>query len=120
MFIIRGAYHFWPKRVAFRDDYCLTCRAPRRAVAMRTFDVGHVYWVPILPVGFWKHWQCSTCGSDPHKNPKMRRSFKWAGFICLVAVSVIFWSTPFTAEDAGIAWGVRIAAPLLAILIFVN
>ena len=48
MFIVSGAYHFWPKRVAFRDDYCLTCQAPRRSIAVRTFDVGYIYWIPFL------------------------------------------------------------------------
>ena len=51
MFVIHGAYHFWPKRVAFRNDYCFTCGQACRAVAIRTFDVGHIFWIPILPVG---------------------------------------------------------------------
>src|ERR1700686_3493787 len=48
MLIIRGSYHFWPKRVAFRNDYCLRCQAPRRSIAIRTFDVGHLFWNPIF------------------------------------------------------------------------
>ena len=85
MFIIHGAYHFWPKPVAFRDDYCLSCQSPRRSIAIRTLDVGHIFWIPVLPVGFWKHWKCISCGKDPHVNPKTRRSFLWAGLLCLIA-----------------------------------
>ncbi len=44
MFLIHGVYRFWPKKVAFRNDFCLSCEAPRRSIAVRTFDVGHVYW----------------------------------------------------------------------------
>lgn len=119
MFIVTGAYHFWPKRVAFRDDYCLSCQAPRRSIALRTFDVGHIYWIPILPVGFWKHWKCTVCNRDPHVNPKTRRSFLWAGLLCLVAVSVISWEVRSDADLGVIGWILRIAAPAAAIALFI-
>ncbi len=114
MFIIHGAYHFWPKRVAFRDDYCLTCESPRRSIAIRTFDVGHI-WIPILPVGYWKHWKCTACGSDPHVNPKARRSFIWAGLLCLIAISVILWEAPFDPDLGSTGWILRVAAPAATI-----
>ena len=77
MLIIHGVYHLWPKRVGFRNDYCLGCDKPRRSFAVRTFDVGHLFWIPILPVGLWKHWKCSECGRDPHVHVRTRRSFNW-------------------------------------------
>lgn len=117
MFIIHGAYHFWPKRVAFRDDYCLSCQTPRRSIAFRTFDVGHVFWIPILPVGFWKHWKCTACGRDPHVNPRTRRSFKWAGLIVLIGASVMLWEIPSDADFGAVGWILRIAAPAAAILL---
>jgi hypothetical protein len=121
MFIVSGAYHIWPKRVAFRDDYCLTCQTPRRSIAIRTFDVGHIFWIPILPVGFWKHWKCILCGQDPHVSPKTRRSFKWAGLVCLTIVSAMFWAAPVEGDPDSVllAWVLRIAAPAGAILLFV-
>ena len=85
MLIVRGSYHFWPKRVAFRNDYCLRCQAPRRSIAIRTFDVRHLFWIPILPVGFWKRWQCEVCGQAPHIYPKVRRFFKWVGLVFSIA-----------------------------------
>src|ERR1035438_6787107 len=96
MLIVRGAFHFRPKRVAFRDDYCLSCRAPRRAVAVRTFDVGHIFWIPILPVGFWRHWVCSVCGGDPHARSKARRYFKWADLLRSLPCN-LRWRMLFTA-----------------------
>ena len=90
MLLVHGAYHFWPKRVAFRNDYCVTCDGPRRAIAVRTFDVGHVFWIPILPVGFWRHWVCSACKRNPHVTSKMGRSIKWAGVYWLIAISIAF------------------------------
>jgi len=122
MFIIHGAYHFWPKRVAFRNDYCLTCGRAGRAVAIRTFDVGHIFWIPILPVGLWKHWRCTVCGKDPHASPKTRRSFKWAGLVCLTLFSAVSWAVPIESDpdSAWVGWVFRIAGPIGAVLLFVH
>ena len=114
MILIHGAYHFWPKRVGFRNDYCLGCQGPRRAIALRTFDVGHIYWIPILPVGFWKHWKCTVCGRDPHVNVKTRRSFKWAGLACLIIISLVFWMAP-AESDRVFHWAFRIVPLVLAL-----
>jgi len=114
MLLIHGAYHFWPKLVGFRNDYCLPCQAPRRAIAVRTFDVGHIYWIPILPVGFWKHWKCTACGRDPHVTVKTRRSFKWAGLACLVIVSLFSWMAP-AESDPAFHWALRIVPLILAV-----
>jgi hypothetical protein len=122
MLIIHGAYHFWPKPVAFRNDYCLTCGQASRSVAVRTFDVGHIFWIPILPVGLWKHWRCTLCGKDPHASPRTRRSLKWAGLACVVICSAASWAAPIEgdADSAVITWIFRIAGPLVAILLFVH
>jgi hypothetical protein len=122
MFLIHGVYYFWPKRVAFRNDYCLRCQAPRRAVAIRTFDVGHIFWIPILPVGFWKHWKCSICDLDPHAHTKTRRSFKWAGLVCLLLLAAAFWTAPIDSDQElmVIGWIFRIAAPLGAALVLIH
>jgi len=52
MLIINGIYRFRPKHVAFPNDYCLSCSQPRRSVQIRTFDTLHIFWIPILPLGF--------------------------------------------------------------------
>ena len=120
MLLIHGAYHFRPKRVAFRNDYCVSCEAPRRAIAVRTFDIGHVFWVPVLPVGFWRHWVCSVCNRNPHRTPRMGRSIKWAGVYSLVAISIMFWLVPSNSDFAPGIWFCRIAAPALAVLLVVH
>jgi len=120
MLVIRGAYHFRPKRVAFRDDYCLSCGAPCRSIAFRTFDVGHVYWIPILPVGYWRHWVCSTCGRKPHKNPKMRRYFRWTALGSLVGASISLWALPVDSSFAIVSWVARFAAPAGAIFLSIR
>ena len=120
MFIVTGAYHWWPKLVGFRNDYCLRCAAERRSVRIRTFDAGHIFWVPVLPVGFWKHWYCTVCGSDPHANPKTRPFFKWAGVVILIMFAVVSWIEPVTPDSVEISWAIRIGAPLGATLLLVH
>ena len=120
MLIVRGAYHFWPKRVAFRNDYCVTCRDQRRAVAVRTFDVGHVFGVPLLPVGFWRHWQCSECGRKPHSSSRLRKRILWSGMMALISLSVLFWRVPADSDFAIGAWICRIAAPAGAVFLAVQ
>jgi hypothetical protein len=117
MYIVRGAYHFRPNRVAFRDDYCLSCRALRRSIAIRSFDVGHIFWIPILPVGFWRHWECSVCGRKPHGKSKARRYVRWAGLYSLIGASIMFWTLPVDSGFAVGSWFVRIAAPGGALLL---
>ena len=120
MFIIHGAYHFWPKQDAFRNDYCLSCQAPRRSIAVRSFDVGHIFWIPILPVGFWRHWKCTVCGRDPHRGQKKRRSLLWTAWCAWSPCRLMLWIMP-AAADLGIgAWIFRIAAPAAAILLFIR
>ena len=118
--VVYGVYHWRAKRMAFRSDYCLACGEARRAVQVRTFDVGHIYWIPILPGGFWKHWQCTVCGHDPHVNTKTRRGFKWAGLFILLLFSAAFWVMPVTPDIVAMAWIFRIAAPVGAVLTLVH
>jgi len=120
MLIIHGMYHIRPRRVAFRNDYCLSCGEPRRSVQIRAFDVLHIFWVPVLPVGFWKRWVCTACGSQPHVSIKTRRPFKWAGLIVLLFISAIFWAVPVAPDSVAGSWVFRIGAPLGAILLLVH
>lgn len=116
MVIVYGIYRWKPKRLAFRNDYCLKCNAPRRAVQVRTFNVGHIFWIPLIPAGFWKNWVCTVCGRDPHASVKTRRGFKWVGLVILLLFSVLFWAMPIDPEIVAMTWIVRIAAPTGTIL----
>ncbi len=79
MIVIWGRYRFFAKHVAFRNDFCLRCGEETIALAERTFDVLHFFWLPFLPVGFWRRWFCSECGYKPSHPPRTRKAFKWAG-----------------------------------------
>lgn len=116
MVFVYGIYRWKPKRLAFRNDYCLKCDAPRRAVQVRTFNVGHIFWIPLIPAGSWKKWVCTACGRDPHVSVKTRRGFKWVGLVILLLFSVLFWAMPVDREIIAMTWIIRIAAPLGLVL----
>ena len=118
MFIVHGIYKFKAKPIGFRNDYCLTCGRERRSERIRTFNVWHIFWIPLIPLGFWKQWVCPACQSDPHVYPGTRRSFKWAGLIALVIFTGIFWLMPPDPDfSAPWLWLVRIGSSVGVLLL---
>jgi hypothetical protein len=118
--IVYGVYRWKPKPVAFCNDYCLSCGKQRRAVQIRTFNAGHIFWIPILPVGFWKRWVCTTCGRDPHVSTRTRRGFKWVGLFILLIFSAVFWFVPVESDDVALIWALRVVTPIGAFLTLVH
>ena len=92
MLLLHGVVSFRPKLVAFRNDYCLRCDGPRLAFQRRTFDVLHAWFLPVLPLGFWRRWHCSECESNPHAVVRTRKVFRWAGVALLGLVAVSVWA----------------------------
>lgn len=115
MLIIHGIYHWKPRRTAFRNDHCRACAAKRLSVLVRTFDVLHLYWIPILPLGFWSRWHCTICGSDPHAVTRTRRGFKIAGAITLVLLAFISWAVQWEPIRDIWPWLLRIGLSLGAL-----
>src|SRR5580698_7308270 len=112
MFITGGVFHFRPKRIAFRNDYCLACKRPRGSVRMRTFDVLHILWIPILPLGVWRRWICTACGREVNVEVKTRRSFKWAGLGVLIFMGAISWFAPIEPDSRVMIWVMRVGGPV--------
>ena len=120
MLMVHGIYHFGPKRIAFRNDYCLSCAQPRRSLQISMFDVGHIFWIPLLPLGFHKRWYCSVCNKRPHVHPGTRRGFKWAGLVVLFVLALAGWAVHPSADDRYLVWALRVAAPAGAILTLIH
>jgi hypothetical protein len=121
MLIVHGIYRFRPKRLAFRNDFCRTCQVPRRAEQWRTFDAWHIFWIPLIPLGFWKRWLCAGCGKQPHIATGTRRPFKWIGFAILILFSPLFWFMPPDPEfPVAVLWLLRIASPVGAVLLLAH
>ena len=118
MLIIHGRY-FWGRRLlAFRNDYCLKCAVPRMAFLHRTFDVLHIFWIPVLPLGFWKRWHCGECGSNPHARVTTRPALKWAGVVLLALFSLVMWAPAVDRdiEEPAFRWALRLGFPAATIV----
>ena len=120
MLLVYGVYNFHPKRIAFRNDYCLFCARPRRSVQMRSFDVVHFFWIPLIPLGFRRRWRCTACGRLPHVPRGTRPAVAWAFLAVLVILGVAVWMIPLTAHDWIFEWVMRVAVPVFAIFTLVH
>lgn len=120
MFVIHGTYQFRPKRTAFRNDYCDSHGGARRSIQTRTFDAIHIFWIPIVPLGFWNRWICTACNRQTSVSTRTRRPFKWAGLIVLLCLGAMFWAAPLPADFIAGGWRIRIGAPLGAIFLLIH
>lgn len=106
---IHGIYHWRPRRTAFRNDYCRACGAQTVSALVRTWDVLHLYWIPLLPIGVWSRWHCTRCAGRPHAATKVRLGFKIAGALLLALMTWSIWVTvPQSQEASQVFWVVRI------------
>lgn len=76
MFIIHGTYHWKRRKTAYRNDACLRCKMFTISEQYRMFDVGHLFGIPLLPLGFRQRWYCADCRNEPHKTDGPKRSFQ--------------------------------------------
>ena len=114
MIVIFGLYHWLPRLVAFRADYCCHCESATTSVLVRTLDVLYIYWIPVLPVGRWSRWFCKACARRPHVAPRTRRDgFKMAGAIILALMILLFWfGVSPGAVEPSVLWTGRLLFPL--------
>ena len=124
IFTITGTYHWLPKKVAFRNDFCRVCGDKRISFAVRTFDVFHLFFIPILPLGLWRRWYCTVCGNRPHWAPKVTRSVKIGYMLLAVFLGAQAWFLFDPAEtDSDFLWTLRIGSPIVflwALLAFIR
>jgi hypothetical protein len=116
--VVYGTYYLRQKLTAFRNDYCIQCKAPHVALQYRSFEVGHVFWIPILPKGFWKRWVCRSCGRDPHWQVASS-GVKWLGIVLLGLLALSTWTTsPEKTSDATMLWVLRLGLPIAVLALW--
>jgi len=111
--IVFGTKHFKPKGVGFRPDFCLSCKQETVSVELRSFDFGHVYWIPLIPLGFRRHWRCAACAENP-RGERTGQAMKVLGILLFLAMGVAGWAMPAAGDDAVIVWILRLGFPALA------
>ena len=75
MVIWFGSYHLRKKRQVFDRDTCTICGQPNRPLRSYTaFELGHAYWIPLMPWGRARIARsCLTCKRLHKFAPKGRR-----------------------------------------------
>ena len=120
MFVIYGFYRFGQKRVGYRNDFCLTCKSESLAEQWRSFNCGHLFFVPLIPFGFVNRWLCPVCKNDPHIRFGSRSFrilltsvFGFVTLIPLIGLGFYYFSPPrledvenASKEGPGIIWAV--------------
>ncbi len=116
MFIVHGTYRVAPRFVAYRNDWCNHCDKPVLAQQWRSFYVGHLYWIPLVPLGFYKIWRCQICARNPRERLRTSMGFIVAGLLVCAVIFVITFLVPYSANDAALVWGIRFAAVVLVVV----
>ena len=119
--MIWGTRHTHARRLAFRNDWCRTCRKPVRAARTRTWWWFTVFWIPLLPLGVRRRWLCDECGFPAHAVAiwGARRRLVLALLLALGAVGLWIEPPPTAAEEpelfAVFRWIVTLVPVALAI-----
>jgi hypothetical protein len=112
MIVIFGTYHWAPKLVSFRQDWCTVCDGERLVVGRRTIDFGHIFWIPLLPFGRWTRWRCGTCGEDPARSAETRRPLRIIAWMLivffLVGTVLSFGDFEIHGNGAWFAWALGV------------
>jgi len=91
MLILHGHYKFRKRKVSCRNDYCTICNRDEFTEGIRSFRVIHIFFIPLIPIGFATEWRCTSCGKDPFSRRPISRGLAITGFVLslsLLAVSV--------------------------------
>lgn len=69
MLYIFGTYLFGLKRYAYKYMMCGNCDMPRLFIQTRGFAWGHLFWIPLVPMGYQYSWHCASCAKENNKQP---------------------------------------------------
>ena len=97
--VIFGAYKVARKQVAFANSFCRKCEKPIVAFQWRYFLLGHLFFIPLLPLGFRREWLCPQCGERPLQRHQTSRLIKWSGAFAFGLLSVMLALGSFFAEE---------------------
>ncbi|HEY4249245.1 MAG TPA: DUF4240 domain-containing protein [Lacunisphaera sp.] len=113
--MLHGTYYFGRKRVACRNAYCTTCRAPRFAEGFRSLVVLHVFFIPFLPIATTVRWFCSTCKKEIDAKRPSRPWILITGILFGLFMTFIGVMMLFDRHEKETALGALIFGPLMVI-----
>ena len=88
MFLIFGIKRFGHKKVGYGKDYCNSCQNEAVFERYRWFSWIHIFFIPLIPVGYYSHTRCTICTNDP--NAKVSTPI-WQRIIFLAVIAGLIW-----------------------------
>jgi hypothetical protein len=116
--IVTGAYFWGKRRVAFRNDYCTVCERLTLAEGIRSFVMGHIYWIPLLPLGFHRRWFCTLCHHETNERRPTSPLILWLALFTAILVVVVMGGAWFRGSEKGMGPPFAIGLVFLAACIF--
>ena len=90
MLIFYGSYKVLPKVTRYRSDWCNVCNREVVSYQFKHLYIGHLFWIPLLPLGRYKIWRCAECKLDPRTRVKTSVGFYVGGVIALLLLLALF------------------------------
>jgi len=69
MLFIFGTHLFGLRRYAYKYMMCGNCGTPRLFIQTRGFAWGHLFWIPLVPLGYQYSWHCAACAKENNTMP---------------------------------------------------
>jgi len=66
MFFIFGLRKFGIKKVAYGKDFCNSCENEAVVDKFRWFSWIHLFFIPLIPLGYQYNYSCTICTNDPN------------------------------------------------------
>jgi hypothetical protein len=89
MIFIYGKYKLFPKLKAYKREWCNYCEGEKHAAYIRKFYIFHLFWIPILPLGLYKNWECSECKNDPTQRNRTSN-----GMLIIANILLVIFTLP--------------------------
>ncbi|GMV81678.1 MAG: hypothetical protein AMXMBFR7_28620 [Planctomycetota bacterium] len=107
MLIFYGIHEFSKKVTDKAQVFCKTCQTKVDALEHQSFNMAHLFFIPLIPLGTKKVWICPECGNDPHCRTRTSRAKKI--LLCILGLPMLgaIWFVEGKPEDTGSMWGVR-------------
>jgi hypothetical protein len=117
MVILFGTHRFSPKKIGVRKDFCGACERECIAEQWQSFDCGHIFFIPVLPLGTRARWRCSLCGKDPRARYATNRPLRIIGLFVLPLffLPMLFVHSDHVTETPGEAYAPYIVAALFGL-----
>lgn len=108
MILIHGTHRFGQKQTGVRKDFCNSCEDECLSEQWQSFDFGHLFWIPLLPLGTRKRWLCRTCRQDPRARYRTRRPIKILGLFAVGLFMLAMYAAKPKPDEVTFIWGARI------------